>query len=215
MAIVVVGGHSRSVGKTSVVAALIAALPERRWTAIKITQFGHGVCSRNGEPCECATNDEDHAYAITEEQDRSGGSDSSRFLVAGAVRSLWLRTRQGQLGEAMTRLRRELARSTDAILESNSVMEFLSPDLYLTVLNPANPDFKRSARQHLNRADALLLDAPPAGALEIAPAWEGVRLRREAHQRLFRVRPPEYVTPEIVAFVRERLAAAESALRVA
>jgi molybdopterin-guanine dinucleotide biosynthesis protein len=48
MAIVVVGGHSRSVGKTSVVANLIARLPERHWTACKITQFGHGFCSANG-----------------------------------------------------------------------------------------------------------------------------------------------------------------------
>jgi len=53
MAVVVVGGHSRSVGKTSVVAGLIAALPEYAWNAMKITQFGHGVCSRNGELCDC------------------------------------------------------------------------------------------------------------------------------------------------------------------
>ena len=46
MAVVVVGGHSRSVGKTSVVASLIARLPERNWTACKITQFGHGFGPR-------------------------------------------------------------------------------------------------------------------------------------------------------------------------
>src|SRR5580698_2068550 len=51
MAIVVIGGHSRSVGKTSVVAGLIAALPAYHWTALKITQYGHGVCSLNGESC--------------------------------------------------------------------------------------------------------------------------------------------------------------------
>ena len=50
MAVIVVGGHSRSVGKTSVVAGIIAALPEMRWTAAKITQYGHGICSANGEP---------------------------------------------------------------------------------------------------------------------------------------------------------------------
>ncbi len=84
MAIVVVGGHSRSVGKTSVVAGLIAALREYDWTAVKITQYGHGVCSANGAPCDCAT--ADHSWAISEEKDRSGESDTSRFLVAGAAR---------------------------------------------------------------------------------------------------------------------------------
>ena len=45
MAIVVVGGHSRNVGKTSVVAGLIAALPEFHFAAMKITQYGHGICA--------------------------------------------------------------------------------------------------------------------------------------------------------------------------
>src|SRR5882762_5574599 len=92
MAIVVIGGHSRSVGKTSVVAGLIAALPELRWTALKITQYGHGICSANGEACDCATSD--HSWAISEERDRSGESDTSRFLVAGALRALWVRIQQ-------------------------------------------------------------------------------------------------------------------------
>ena len=43
MTLIVVGGHSRSVGKTSVVAGLIAALPEFGWTAVKITQYGDGI----------------------------------------------------------------------------------------------------------------------------------------------------------------------------
>src|SRR5512135_199246 len=104
MAIVVIGGHSRSIGKTSLVAGLIAALPERHWTAVKITQYGHGICSADGSPCECAT--ADHSWAITEEHDRSGESDTSRFLVAGAARALWVRTRQGNLAEALPALRR-------------------------------------------------------------------------------------------------------------
>ena len=77
----VIGGHTRNIGKTSVVAGLIAALPQMRWTAVKITQFGHGVCSANGEPCDCET--ADHTIAISEERDASSGTDSSRYLAAG------------------------------------------------------------------------------------------------------------------------------------
>ena len=91
MSLVVVGGHSRNVGKTSVVAGLIAALPERDWTAVKITQYGHGVCSVNGESCGCAV--DEHTFALTEERDRAGKGDTSRFLAAGARRSLWVRTK--------------------------------------------------------------------------------------------------------------------------
>src|SRR5690349_11346355 len=155
MAIVVIGGHSRNVGKTSVVAGLIAALPEFHWVAMKITQYGHGVCSRNGEPCNCAT--DDHTWAITEEKDISGESDTSRFLVAGAARVWWVRTHQGQLAEAMPNIRLRLGDAENAILESNSILKFIKPDLYITVLDPANVDFKHSAQEFLDRADAVIL----------------------------------------------------------
>src|SRR6516164_7659785 len=201
MSIIVVGGHSRSVGKTSVVAGLIAALPEFHWTAIKITQYGHGICSANGQPCDCAT--DDHAWAVTEERDRSGKSDSSRFLVAGATRSLWVRTRQGMLAEAMPRLCKELASAENTILESNSVMRFLRPDLYLTVLDAANPDFKASAREYLDRADAVILQhGRPVGH---AVVWEKTSLKPVERKAFFRINPPPYVTPEIVNFVRAKI----------
>ena len=80
--LVVVGGHSRNIGKTSVVAGLIGALPEARWTAMKITQFGHGVCSVSGASCDCCLAPE-HSYAIAQEP-QPGPSDTGRFLAAGA-----------------------------------------------------------------------------------------------------------------------------------
>src|ERR1051326_6997792 len=140
MAFVVIGGHSRSVGKTSVVAGLISALPEFQWTALKITQYGHGICSANGQPCACAT--ADHPRAITEERDRTGETDTSRFLVAGAARSLWVRARQGMLDEAIPDLRRKLAGAQNVIMESNSILRYMAPDVYIPVLDAGQEDFK-------------------------------------------------------------------------
>ncbi len=199
MALVVIGGHSRSVGKTSVVAGLISALPEFEWTAAKITQYGHGVCSANGEACDCATGD--HSWAISEERDRSGESDTSRFLLAGAAKVFWVRTEQGRLAEAMPTLRRRLEEARNVILESNSVLKFVRPDLYLTVLDPATPDFKNSAREFLDRADAVILHDASGGA-----AWQSVSLKPVADRPIFRIKPPEYVTREIVDYVRSKLA---------
>src|SRR5690348_10298173 len=194
MALIVIGGHSRSVGKTSVVAGLIAALPEFEWTAAKITQYGHGVCSANGEPCDCAT--DDHSWAISEERDHSGESDTSRFLVAGAVRALWVRTEQGRLAEAMPALRRRLEGAGNVIIESNSVLKFLRPDLYLTVLDPATADFKNSAREYLDRADAVILHESSSAA------WQSVSLKPVKDRPIFRITPPKYATPEIAECVR-------------
>jgi hypothetical protein len=198
MATIVIGGHSRSVGKTSVVAGLIAALPQFNWTAVKITQYGHGICSANGAACDCATGD--HSWAISEERDRSGESDTSRFLVAGAAQSLWVRTEQGRLAEAMPTLRRRLESARNVIIESNSVLKFLRPDLYLTVLDASTPDFKNSAREFLDRANAVILHEVPQGA-----TWRSVSLKPVAQRPVFRIAPPNYVTPEIVNFVRATL----------
>jgi len=203
MSLIIIGGHSRNVGKTSVVAGLIAALPQFRWAAMKITQYGHGICSRNGEACDCAT--ADHSWAISEEADRSGKSDTSRFLLAGAARVWWVRTRQGSLAEAMPAVRRALAGSRNAILESNSVLKFLRPDLYLTVLDPTVADFKRSAQEFLDRADAILLHPAKKPAV-----WDGVSLKPVAGRAVFSISPPEYITPELVAFVRAKLSANSS-----
>jgi hypothetical protein len=196
VAIIVVGGHSRSVGKTSIVAGLISTLREFDWTAIKITQYGHGVCSANGAPCDCATND--HSWAISEEKNRDGESDTSRFLVAGAKRVLWVRTEQGRLAEAMPALRKRLEQSRNVIIESNSIMKFLRPDLYLTVLDPNTEDFKNSAREFLDRTDAVILhDCRDGGA-----AWQNVSLKPVTGRPIFHISPPPYVTSEVVEFVR-------------
>jgi hypothetical protein len=200
MSLVVIGGHSRSVGKTSVVAGIIAALPEYNWTALKITQYGHGICSANGQPCHCAT--DDHTRAITEEQDRIGESDTSRFLVAGAQHSIWVRTRQGMLDQALPAIERKIAGAENVIMESNSIIRFLRPDLYLTVLDAGTADFKDSAREFLDRADGVILHRTSA-----EPQWESVSLRKVADRPTFFIDPPNYVTPEIVEFVRARLTA--------
>jgi len=198
MAILVVGGHSRNVGKTSVVAGLIAALAERQWTAVKITQFGHGICSVNGEACGCAT--AEHTVAISEERDRSGKSDTSRFLLAGAQRSLWVRTKQGFLAEAMPTLRKRIEGAGNVIMESNSVIKFLRPDIYLSVLDYETADFKASAREFLDRADAILLHTS-----NTRPQWSDVSLKLLAGKTIFRITPPDYVTTEIVEWVRQRI----------
>jgi len=199
VALVVVGGQTRNIGKTSVVAGLIARLPEFHWTAFKITQYGHGFCTADGKPCKCQT--EDACVAVTAERDPASGTDTSRFLAAGAARSVWVRTRIGSLAEAMPRIREEIAASENAIVESNSILDFLSPDLYLTVLDPAFSDFKDSARRHFDRADAVLV-ASPESAFRATAALDG-KLR-------FPIGPPDYTSDEVVGFVRARLTAALS-----
>jgi hypothetical protein len=166
--VIVIGGHTRSIGKTQLVCDIIHAFPETNWIAGKITQYGHGVCAQNGENCNCAP--DEHGYAISWEQNAQSGTDSSRFLAAGAKRSFWLRTKQGFLAEGLPLLRGALNEAVGEsvvdppvlILESNSVLQFIQPSLYFAVLDSRRDDFKDSARIVLDRADALVLRAASA-----------------------------------------------------
>ena len=200
--LIVVGGHTRNIGKTSVVAGLIQALPERDWTAMKITQFGHGICSVSGTSCDCCLVPE-CPYAIAEES-HPNESDTGRFLAAGARRSYWVRTAAGQLANALPAVREVHAASRNLIVESNSIVEFLTPDLYLVVLDFAQGDFKASSRRFLSRADACVVIE--RGAPE--PLWNGVALESWGAKPRFPVRPPQYVTAALAAFVNARLLAA-------
>jgi hypothetical protein len=202
VALVVIGGHTRNIGKTALVVDLIAAFPQARWTAVKITQYGHGLCSVQGGVCNCAP--AEHAVALDEEFDRGARTDTARFLAAGAERAWWLRARHGQLAAAMPLLRQVLAGAVNAILESNSVLELLRPDLYLVVLDPRAEDFKPSLRRVLDRADALVLRAPLERVV-----WRGVSARQLEARPHF-LQPLGAPLPgALVEFVRVRLAAAQ------
>lgn len=175
--VIVVGGHTRSIGKTQLVCDVIAAFPQANWIAGKITQYGHGVCAQNGENCDCAP--DEHICALDWEKHRDTGTDSARFLVAGARRSFWLRTKQGFLAEGLPLLRAALqeslgdprGESPPLILESNSLLQFLKPSLYFAVVDPAREDFKDSARVALDRADAIVLRGSTGAFPATAPAW--------------------------------------------
>jgi hypothetical protein len=175
--LIVVGGHTRSIGKTQLVCDVIAAFPQVNWIAGKITQYGHGVCAQNGENCDCAP--DEHVCAISWETHADTGTDSARFLKAGAKRSFWLRTKQGFLAEGLPLLRealREAGADGDqlppVILESNSLLQFVKPSLYFAVIDPAKEDFKDSARVALDRADALVFRRTANAADDsVRPAW--------------------------------------------
>jgi len=185
--LIVIGGHTRSIGKTQLVCDVISAFRPANWIAGKITQYGHGVCAQNGENCDCAP--DQHVCAINWEVQADTGTDSARFLAAGARRSFWLRTKQGFLAEGLPLLRAALQETlADAngdlpplIVESNSLLQFLKPSLYFSVVDPAKEDFKDSARVALDRADALVLRGSSDSFPSMEPAWMKLpsRLLRE------------------------------------
>ncbi len=197
--LVVVGGHSRNIGKTSVVAGLIRSLRNRRWTAVKITQYGHGVCAHQGNECGCEA-EPNHPFALTEEYEPNR-TDTGRFLAAGAERSFWLRTPAGELKCAAHTLQKILDHSENVIVESNSILELLRPDVFLMLLDFGCEDFKPSSMRFFDRADAFVVIDRGLNA----PLWEEAAKGKWDAKPHFLVKPPRYVTTAVADFVNSRL----------
>ena len=70
----------------------------------------------------------------------------------------------------------------NVILESNSVLEFVRPDLDTAVLAPAVADFKASALRYLERADAVVM----MGKAGAQSDWKSVSLPGIERFRLIR-----------------------------
>ncbi len=192
MKIVVVGGHSRNVGKTSVVMSLIRGLPSLSWTAVKITQHLHGAEFLPGQ----VDGEEVTApgFLLTEENNPRGQADTSRFLAAGAERALWLRFEEPHFAAAYGSLRETLEGAGHVIIESNQALEFVNPAAYIMVLDSSKTDFKPSAQRFLHRADALVL----VGSTLRADAWRGIDPRLFERKPLFRAPALGEASPESV-----------------
>ena len=196
--LVVVGGHSRNIGKTSVVAGLIRKLKSSNWSALKITQYGNGICANHGKPCGCEA-EPDHPFALTEEYE-PGSTDTGRYLAAGADRSFWLRVPSGELSRAAGTVRKILDHSTNVIVESNSILELVQPDVFLMLLDFSCQDFKASSLKYMDRADAFIVIDQGINA----PLWDDIARGMWDQKPQFLVKPPRYVTAEISNFVKSR-----------
>src|SRR5215469_15276307 len=198
--LVVVGGHSRNIGKTSLVAGLIRRMRDLHWVALKITQYGNSVCEHHGAANGCGCEPESgEPFALTEEYEPNK-TDSGRFLAAGAERSFWLRAPSGELPRAAEMVRKILRQGENVIVESNSVVELVQPDVFLMLLDFSCEDFKPSSLRFMDRADGFVVIDHGINA----PLWAGVAQGLWDQKPQFLVKPPRYVTAEIAEFVKSR-----------
>src|SRR5262249_30503955 len=88
------------------------------------------------------------------------------------------------------------------IIESNSLLQFLRPSIYLAVLDPAKEDFKPTAHSILDRADALVLRQ---GFPKTGTSWPQVSSKLLQTKRLFIKKEGEAVPEPLLALVRGAL----------
>ena len=185
VAIVVVGGSGRGVGKTALVCGLLAALPEFCWIAVKIAGHAHRLSD-----------------SIWEQKAGAGqGSGTARYLAAGAHRSLLMTalgtaepvtTEKDELGQALQQLMQMQGPGVHLIFESNRILQYVEPDLCLAIAGGPERMHKPSFAAVVERMDAMVVhadrDRVVAGA---TPA--------------FHLADFERISPQMLAWLRDRL----------
>ncbi|MBY0373625.1 MAG: hypothetical protein K2Q23_06495, partial [Bryobacteraceae bacterium] len=133
--LVVVAGHSRRVGKSSLIASLIRHFAEREWTALKISPHRHRAPG--------------DTFLLTAE------AATHRFREAGAREAFLLRAPDDQVAAAVESVRWLADPARHVVAESNRLVSLRRPDLLLFACDPANPDWKESSAICVPRADAV------------------------------------------------------------
>jgi len=175
MAIIVVGGGGRGVGKTALICGLIRALPEISWTAIKVTSHAH-----------------DKPTPIWEETAAGRETDTARYLAAGAKRALLVTADDEALAAIVKEILRDDRSSGGVIFESNRVLRCLDADLCLAAALRPEGERKPSFDLVEHRMDALVELAGHDHMIA------GERLN-------FHLASLERISAPMVAWLRERL----------
>ena len=161
-------------------------MPEFQWVAVKVTPHLHGL--QDG---------------LTEERELESAKDTGRYLRAGAMRSYLYSAPQTLTGygDFLREISRQVPAATAWLIESGGIEreileEIAGPVVSLAVVSGDAAEWKPSLASRLSFIDALLLTK---GLLteQLSP--------RFCIRRSFGLPEGEWVTAELLAFVRERL----------
>src|SRR3954464_12869850 len=155
--IVAVSGLSSNTGKTTLVCELLRRLPG--WEAIKLTRGHYRSCGK--DPHGCCVSDllrDEPLIRSGREANYESGKDTGRFWDAGASNVHWVIVKDDQvaqgISEALTRVK-----AAGVIVEGNSFLEHVKPDLSIMCARAAGGKIKPSARRALANSDFLYLSS--------------------------------------------------------
>jgi hypothetical protein len=186
MAMIVVGGQAKNIGKTTLVCNIIAALPKVRWNAVKITTHRH-------EAIGCELRIEGTSWLVWEQISVASQNDTIRFLGAGAQKAFLIQAEDAALEEAYASLRSFLTPGSHAIVESTRAASILHPDIFLLLVNWDQIDFKSSAQQQLANVDVVLCWGEQKPTPDFLP-------KTLQDKPIFRLMPSS-VEPELVSLI--------------
>ena len=137
---------------------LLRRLPD--WEAIKLTRGHYRSCGR--DPAGCCVSDllrDDPVIRSGREGNYQVGKDTGLFWEAGASNVHWVIVKDGQvesgIREALARVR-----SAGVLIEGNSFLDYVSPDLAVMCARSDGGTVKPSGRRALTKSDVLYVSSP-------------------------------------------------------
>ncbi|HUO77928.1 MAG TPA: hypothetical protein VMU21_10170 [Thermodesulfovibrionales bacterium] len=145
------GAHSGS-GKTTYASLLFQRL--KGWGGIKYTKT-------------------DIYCSLVDERDMlmTEGKDTRRMLDAGAERVLWVKSPPSELGDLLPLAMEKLSDLKGVIVEGNSAIEFLVPDIIIFTFGNDSENLKESAKGILAKADVVLSEEAAPGVVPGETKW--------------------------------------------
>lgn len=144
--IIGVGGARSGAGKTSVIEGILK----------RLSGMGAIKCTKT------------RLYtSITDDPAVLGqsGKDTARLIGAGAEEVLWVRSPDGGVKEALEAAVERLSHLRGVVVEGNSAIEALRPDIVIFVAGEKAGETKQSGRAVLSRADVVVHSGRPPDGL--------------------------------------------------
>ncbi|KAF0195997.1 MAG: hypothetical protein FD166_2724 [Bacteroidetes bacterium] len=141
--LIIIGGSSRNVGKTSLALKLIEQLaPLEKVTGLKVTSLRPGEDTYHGDHDNLQKNN----FGIREELDRETSKDTSRMLRAGAERVFFIESPDHLLESAFHDFMKVHYSGGPLVCESRSLRRAVIPGLFVLLKhynkNLIKPDFE-------------------------------------------------------------------------
>ncbi|MDP1568621.1 MAG: hypothetical protein Q8L86_01345 [Vicinamibacterales bacterium] len=142
--LIIVGGHCRGVGKTTVIEHLLRRSPHEAWVAVKISAHRHtpGPAGR---------------LLVEEDDGRRPDRQTGRYLAAGARRAWLCHAADAVMPMAAQFVAGLRASGMNVIVESNRLVQHAGATTAIFVLSPPLEDWKPSSAALVAAADAFVI----------------------------------------------------------
>lgn len=141
--IIGVGGAYSGVGKTTVICEILRSFQD--WGAIKYTKTS------------LFSSVTDDIGVLSQE-----GKDTKRFLDAGAGKVVWVQSPYSGLTESLSMATGMLSHTEGILIEGNSAIEAVRPDIIIFISGSSPEKWKTSACGISEKADIVIYDREPS-----------------------------------------------------